>query len=114
MLGLLSFMELRKEINIMKKILLTIAAAYLLSSPVLAAGALYSDTIEPGALPNQVPRTCKVGTATCDSYLGMVQLGDCSYNAAMKKGGISFVNHADTQVKGWFFFQHITTRVYGE
>lgn len=98
----------------MKKLFLGIAAFAMLSTPVLAAGWLYSDTVEPSALPNQVPRTCRVGKATCDSYLGLVQLGDCSYDTAMRNGKISFVNHADTYTKGWFFFKHITTKVYGE
>lgn len=98
----------------MKKVLFSLVALFMLSSPVLAFGGLYSDTVEPSALSQQPVRPCKVGKATCDSYLGVVQLGDCSYEAAMRNGKITQVNHHDTAVKGWFFFRHITTRVYGE
>lgn len=98
----------------MKKFLLSLVAVSMLSTPVFAFGGLYSDTVEPSALSQQPVRPCKVGRATCDSYFGLVQLGDCSYEAAMKQGRMTQVNHHDTQVKGWFFFRHITTRVYGE
>lgn len=98
----------------MKKMFLALAAIAVLSSPVLAAGFLYNDTVEPSTLSQQPVRPCKVGKATCDNYLGVVQLGDCSYEAAMRNGRITQVNHHDTYVKGWFFFKHITTRVYGE
>ena len=98
----------------MKKFILSLAALSMLSAPVLAAGALYSDTVEPSVLAQQPIRSCRVGKATCDNYLGLIQLGDCSYEAAMKNGKISQVNHHDTYTKGWFFYKHITTRVYGE
>ena len=98
----------------MKKILFSLMAVCMLSTPVFAFGGLYSDTIEPAALGLQQVRTARVGCSKCDSYFGIVQLGDCSYEAAMRNGKINYVNHHDTQVKGWFFFRHITTRVYGE
>lgn len=98
----------------MKKFILSLAALAVFSSPVMAAGFLYNDTVEPAALSQQPINSCKVGKAKCDNYFGLVQLGDCSYEAAMKNGRISHVNHHDTQVKGWFFFKHITTRVYGD
>lgn len=98
----------------MKKIILSLAILSAVSTPVMAAGYLYSDTAEPAVLSQQVIRSCKVGKATCDNYMGLVQLGDCSYEAAMRNGKIGQVNHHDTYTKGWFFFKHITTRVYGE
>lgn len=98
----------------MKKIILSLLAVSILSTPVLAKGALYNDTVEPSALSQQPIRPCKVGKATCDNYFGLVQLGDCSYEAAMRAGKITQVNHHDTHTKGWFFFTHTTTRVYGD
>lgn len=98
----------------MKKLVMSVVAVSLLSAPAFSMGWLYNDTIEPAALSQQPVRPCKVGRATCDNYLGFVQLGDCSYEAAMKNGRITQVNHHDTQSKGWFFYRHTTTRVYGE
>jgi len=98
----------------MKKICLTMLAAAMLSTPAMATGFMYNDTVEPSALGLQNVGNCRVGKAKCDNYLGFVQIGDCSYEAAMKNGKITHVNHHDTQTTGWFFFKHITTRVYGE
>lgn len=86
----------------------------MLSTPVLAAGLLYNDTVEPAVLSQQPVRPCKVGKATCINFMHMVQLGDCSYEAAMKNGHITQINHHDTYTQGWFFYSHITTRVVGE
>lgn len=97
----------------MKKIVLLLAVLFL-STPAFSAGWLYNDTIEPSMLAQQPVRPCKVGKAVCDNYLGFVQLGDCSYEAAMRNGHITQVNHHDTQMKGWFFYTHKITRVYGE
>lgn len=98
----------------MKKFIMTAVAVSMLSAPVLAEGIFYNDTVMPSMLSNQGIRSCKVGKATCDNYMNMVQLGDCSYDAAMRNGKITQVNHHDTYTQGWFFFKHITTRVYGE
>ena len=98
----------------MKKIILSLAVCSMLATPVLASGFMYNDTVEPAVLSQQPIRACKVGKATCDNYMGLIQLGDCSYDAAMRNGKISQVNHHDTYTKGWFFYKHITTRVYGE
>lgn len=97
----------------MKKVILSLVAISLLSAPSIAAGWLYNDTVVPSDLAVQPLGSCKVGKATCDNYFGLVQLGDCSYEAAMRNGKINNVNHHDTHIKGWFFFNHITTRVYG-
>lgn len=98
----------------MKKVIFTLVLASMLSAPALATGWLYNDTIVPSALSQQPVKPCKVGKATCDNYLGFVQLGDCSYEAAMRNGKITQVNHHDTHVRGWFFYTHITTRVFGD
>jgi len=98
----------------MKKIILGLAAVTLLSTPAFATGLFYNDTVEPTTLGQQPVKPCKVGKATCANYMGVVQLGDCSYEAAMKNGHISEVNHHDTQTTGWFFYKRIITKVYGE
>jgi len=110
---MLVFDSMEKELR-MKKLVLSLVAVSLMGAPALATGFLYNDTIEPSALSQQPVKPCKVGKATCDNYLGFVQLGDCSYDAAMRNGHITQVNHHDTYTKGWFFYKHTTTRVYGE
>lgn len=97
----------------MKKICLTMLAAAMLSTPAMATGFFYNDTVEPTALGLQNVSGCKVGKSSCNNYFGIVQLGDCSYEAAMRNGKITQVNHHDTYTKGWVFVKHITTRVYG-
>lgn len=98
----------------MKKLILSIVAVAAMTAPVLAAGAIYENSTEPAVLSLQTSRVCKVGTATCKNYFGLVQLGDCSYDAAMKNGKITQVHHHDTKTKGWFFLKRQTTKVYGE
>ena len=99
----------------MKKVLFSLAMFSVLSMPVLAKeGLIYSDTVIPSRLANQAITSCKVGKAECQNYFGLVQLGDCSYDAAMKNGRISHVKYHDTQIKGWFFLKHKITRVYGD
>ena len=110
----ISFFCRRIQGDYMKRFVLSLAAISVLSAPCFAAGWLYNDTVEPAALSQQPVRPCKVGKATCDNYLGLVQLGDCSYEAAMRNGKITQVNHHDTCTKGWFFYKHTTTRVYGD
>lgn len=98
----------------MKKTIFSLAAIAMLSAPVFATGFLYNDTVEPTALSQQQVTSSKAGRAECNNYFGMVQLGDCSYEAAMKNGRIAHVNHHDTRTVGWFFFKHIVTKVYGD
>lgn len=98
----------------MKKTILSLAALAMLSAPAFATGFLYNDTVEPTTLSQQQVTSSKVGRAECTNYLGFVQLGDCSYEAAMRNGRICHVNHHDTCTKGWVFFKHIVTKVYGD
>jgi hypothetical protein len=100
--------------NNMKKIILSLVAVAALSTPVFAKGVIYENSTEPSTLSLQTQKACKVGTATCKNYFGLVQIGDCSYEAAMKNGKITQVHHHDNQVKGWFFLKRQTTKVYGE
>ena len=103
----------------MKKVLATALFAGLLlassNSFASEAGKIYSNTTTPTKLSTQTAKSAKCGQASCKSYwFNFVQLGDCSYQAAMKNGGINQVHHQDTKVKGWFWKQTITTRVFGE
>jgi hypothetical protein len=57
-----------------------------------------------------------IGKSSCESYLWMVALGDCSVESAMKNGGLTKVNHVDTEFKSFLLGAYIkfTTVVYGE
>ncbi|MGB9500277.1 MAG: TRL-like family protein [Dissulfuribacterales bacterium] len=44
-------------------------------------------------------KSMKTGTSECKSVLGLVATGDISFEAAMKDGGITKVNHADWEVE---------------
>ena len=84
------------------------------SSGAYAIPGIYTDTKEPTVLSLQTPNVTKCGQASCKNYwFGIVKLGDCSYQAAMKNGGITQVHHHDTATKGWFFLNKKTTTVYG-
>ncbi len=44
-------------------------------------------------------KALKTGSSYCTSIMGCATWGDISYEAAMKDGGITKVNHADWEVK---------------
>ena len=101
----------------MKKTLfsLVLMALLLIISPTAFAFEIYSNINTPATLSLQTPRVTKCGTASCKIYwFGIVKLGDCSYQAALRNGKMSQVHHQDTQINGWFWLKTITTRVYGE
>jgi len=113
--------RIEEKVRTMKKVLATaLFAGLLLASSNsfaygIAKGTIYSSTITPGEMSTQTSRAGKCGQASCDAYwFGIVQLGDCSYQAAMKNGGITQVHYQDTKTKGWFWKQTMTTRVFGE
>ena len=57
----------------------------------------------------------KVGTGECATILGMVALGDCSIDAAMKNGNITKVHHVDSEAMNILgIYARFTTKVYGE
>ena len=61
------------------------------------------------------PGDSKVGIASCESYFGLVAIGDCSIKAAMKKGGITQINYVDygsTNILG--FYAKFTVIVNGD
>ncbi|MDR1202235.1 MAG: TRL-like family protein [Tannerellaceae bacterium] len=82
----------------MKKLLFCLAAgAFLCScgvtkSPVL--GAAYTDVISGNAVTSNKLAT-KVGTSTATGYLGLVAIGDASYQTAAKNAGITKISHVD-------------------
>ena len=55
----------------------------------------------------------KIGTATCKTILGIVNLGDCSIRSAMKNGRISRVTAADWEKHYVLIYGEKTLRVYG-
>jgi hypothetical protein len=56
----------------------------------------------------------KAGKVTMVNYLGLIRIGDDSYQTALTNGGISKIHHVDTEIKGTLFKKVITTYVYGE
>jgi len=57
-----------------------------------------------------------IGKSSCESYVWVVAVGDCSVETAMKNGNISKVHHVDSEFKSYFFgiYTKFTTVVYGE
>lgn len=57
----------------------------------------------------------KTGTATCQSILGWVALGDCSITTAKKNGNISSVSTVDYKTKSILgIYAEVTTTVKGQ
>ncbi len=57
----------------------------------------------------------KTGTATCQSILGWVALGDCSIAAAKKSGGITNVSSVDYKTRSILgIYAEVTTTVAGQ
>ncbi len=63
------------------------------------------------ATSNTFGKKCGESTATLIFGLGN---GDISINETAKKAGITKISHVDQNVKNYFVFQKVTTRVYGE
>lgn len=77
-------------------------------------GALYTELKLPISAESD-GQSLKVGTAECTSILGWVATGDASYEAAMKNGGITKVNHADWEAKNILgIIGNYKLTVYGE
>jgi hypothetical protein len=86
-------------------------AAYSVS-PV--TGFVYTDVRGPGSATSN-PGYSKVGTATAESFLGAIAVGDASIEAAMKDGGITKVHHVDYESKNILgIYATFTVVVYGE
>ena len=57
--------------------------------------------------------TAKMGTATCKTFVGIVNWGDCSVKAAMKNGRINKVTAADWEKHYVLIYGEKTLHVYG-
>ncbi|MBE9536589.1 MAG: hypothetical protein IMF07_05355 [Proteobacteria bacterium] len=56
----------------------------------------------------------KVGTAKCESILGLFATGDCSIKAAVKDGKIKTIHHIDHKIKNILgVYAEFTVIVYG-
>ena len=100
-----------------KALLLMIVLVGIITSGCAAVGmngVLYTGVTEPvNATSNS--RGAKTGEASCTNVLGLVAVGDCSIDAAAKKGGINNIKTVDqksTSVLGLFAKQ--TTIVTGD
>ena len=103
----------------MKKTILAISVLTILaqSSSAFAdpygKGVFYEDTVVPLNAAN-AKISSKYGESTCKNILGLVQLGKCGINDAMKSGNIRNVNYTDVHREGSFILEKYTTRVYGD
>jgi hypothetical protein len=84
---------------------------------VLLSGCIYAHVLSP--LDTNVDKTVlghKQGKASSFSVLGLVAWGDASTAAAAKNGGITTVNHMDSEFTNIFFgvYTESTTIVYGD
>jgi tellurite resistance protein len=77
-------------------------------------GVLYSD-VKSGMAATSADNSSKVGTATAQSILGLVAVGDASIETAMKNGNITKVHHIDYYSKSILgIYATYTIQVYGE
>ena len=101
----------------MKKTVLALSVLLLVSQAALAdpygKGAIYENTVIPLNAAN-AKISSKYGEASCNNILGLVQLGKCGINDAMRAGNIHNVNYTDVHREGSFVLEKFTTRVYGD
>jgi hypothetical protein len=77
-------------------------------------GFLYSKVDAPLAV-NSDADNKKHGSASCQSYLGLIATGDASIETAAKNGGITKIHHVDFKSHSILgFYAEFTTIVYGE
>ena len=101
----------------MKKILALFALAIFVTgcASQMPVGMLLTDNTLPLQVGDKSVVAEKVGTATSNSYLGLIATGDCSIATACKNGGISQISHVDWKVKNTLgFFGEYTVTVYGK
>jgi len=76
-------------------------------------GFIYKNTTEAfGAASKKEAK--KVGCATCTSYFGLVGLGECGINDAVKNGGIKALGFYDVHTKNILGYKKVTVKAYGE
>jgi hypothetical protein len=76
-------------------------------------GFIYTNAKVPGGGSGSV-LTPKVGHSSCTSYFGIVALGDCSLQTAIKQGKISNLSHYDTEIVNILGFSKVKTYAYGQ
>lgn len=92
--------------------LLSACGAAMATSPV--TGFLQTDVRGPMAVTSNIEYS-KVGTASCESILGLIARGDASISAAMKAGGITKIHHIDYHSENILsIYAKFTVIVYGE
>jgi hypothetical protein len=80
----------------------------------LAGGAYSSYTVGDNLGPNTTIGH-KVGEAKADAYLGLIAIGDASYNTAAQNGGIKKISHVDVNYSTILgIISSYKTIVYGE
>ena len=81
----------------MKRMIALPALAMLLSgcATQVPIGFLLIDNTLPLQVGDSSVKSLKTGTATSQSYLGMIAVGDCSIETAAKNGGITKISHVD-------------------
>jgi len=92
--------------------ILLIGCAAMAISPV--TGSLYTDVSGPVTATAHSTYS-KVGTASCESILGIIAIGDASIETAAKNGEITKIHHIDyrsTNILG--IYAKYTIYVYGE
>ena len=78
-------------------------------------GLIYTEVKLPVAAGGPVPQDLKMGTAECQSVLGLVALGDASITAAKRNGGIEKIYYVDWEVENILgFIGKYRCIVYGE
>ena len=83
----------------------------------VSTGCVYMNVIQP--LDTDLASTrlgSKVGKSQAQAILGLVAWGDAGTQAAARAGGLTTLNHADTQVYSilGFVYTRQTTIVYGD
>jgi hypothetical protein len=92
--------------------LLTGCAAY---SVAPVTGMLFTDVQAPLETTGNKAQSSKVGTAMCQSYLGLFATGDASIKAAMADGGITKVHYVDYHSTSFLgLYAKFVVTVYGE
>lgn len=82
-------------------------------SPV--TGFAFTDVKGPVDTTGNTAYSLKVGTAKCESYLGLVAVGDASIKTAMEDGGITKVHHVDFHSVSYLgIYAKFVVTVYGE
>ena len=102
----------------MKKILIALILILFINVDAQAMGLFYTNATYPitatGAKAKDLSML-KKGSASANSILFCVELGDASIDKAAKNAGITKITHVDVQQKSIFIFWSKTTvNVYGE